>query len=512
MEPKPSRLVVALPLLLSLALGAFVAFPQVRGDAVLLKTFVITAGLLFGWAVVLAIVLVARRRTPELAVSLLKQHYLQACAHTSILLYWGWYWPPVYEHAYLIAAQLVFAYAFDLLLQLSRHEKYTLGFGPFPIIFSINLFLWFKNDWFYFQFLLIAAGFAAKEFLRWHKGGKWVHIFNPSSFPLAIACWALLFAHRFNITFGDAIAGTQFIPPHIFPFIFLVSLPGQFLFGVTTMTFPAVLSMYLWGSAYLALNGTYFYYLGYMSLPVFLAMHLLITDPSTSPRTELGRILYGVGYAGTVIALESFVSPIFTAKLLLVPVLNLSVKLIDRVAQSKVLRFFDPARIAPHVQGRRRNLAYMAIWTVAFGVMLSLRGIGDRFPGQDVPFWQEACAEHHESGCDHLATTESLACARGSGWGCNSLACLATVKHKGSRDDGLNILSKACELGFEPGCENVRRLTRGDAPEDAAPTESDYRVLLSLYKPSRRTELEAMGSSEVNAEACRHGWKVACGQ
>ncbi len=57
--------------------------------------------------------------------------------------------------------------------------------GPFPVIFSINLFLWFKPDWFYFQFLMVALGFAAKELIRWDKDGRRAHIFNPSSFPLA---------------------------------------------------------------------------------------------------------------------------------------------------------------------------------------------------------------------------------------------------------------------------------------------------------------------------------------
>ena len=195
MEPKPSRLVVALPIWSSAwRSGPSPPFPRSRANAILLNTFLITAGLLVCWWLVLFNALGAQRRTPLLSISLLKQHYLQACAHTSILLYWGWYWPPVYQHTYLIAAQLVFAYAFDMLLQLSRHRKYTLGFGPFPIIFSINLFLWFKDDWFYYQFLLIAAGFAAKEFLRWKKDGRSVHIFNPSSFPLALACWALLFS------------------------------------------------------------------------------------------------------------------------------------------------------------------------------------------------------------------------------------------------------------------------------------------------------------------------------
>src|SRR5580692_118230 len=264
-----------LPLLLSLAFAGFVALPQLRANPVLLRTFLITAGLLAGWALLLRMRMEAQGRTPEFAVSLLKQHYLQACAHTSILLYWGWYFAPVYEHAWLILAQLVFAYAFDMLLQLSRKGRYTLGFGPFPIIFSINLFLWFRDGWFYYQFLLIAVGFAAKEFLHWTKNGKSVHIFNPSSFPLAIVSWALLLSHNFDLTWGEGIAGSQFRPPHIYLFMFLVSLPGQFFFGVTSMIIPAVVTMYLWGMAYFAFTGTYYYFQAYIPIAVFLAMNLL---------------------------------------------------------------------------------------------------------------------------------------------------------------------------------------------------------------------------------------------
>ncbi|MFA5910433.1 MAG: hypothetical protein WC815_16745 [Vicinamibacterales bacterium] len=32
-----------------------------------------------------------------------------------IFVYWGFYWPPIQEAAPLIAAQIVFAYAFDIL-------------------------------------------------------------------------------------------------------------------------------------------------------------------------------------------------------------------------------------------------------------------------------------------------------------------------------------------------------------------------------------------------------------
>ncbi|MSP61922.1 MAG: hypothetical protein EXR72_16635 [Myxococcales bacterium] len=127
-----------------------------------------------------------------------------------------------------------------MLLTWSRRDAYTLGFGPFPIIFSINLFLWFKPDWFYLQFLMVAVGFLAKEFIRWDKGGSRSHVFNPSSFPLGLVSILLILAGSTNLTWGPEIATTLFYPPHIYLFIFLIGLPGQFFFGVTTMTLSAV--------------------------------------------------------------------------------------------------------------------------------------------------------------------------------------------------------------------------------------------------------------------------------
>src|SRR5207244_3964318 len=105
---------------------------------------------------------------------------------------WGYYWREVYHWAPLIVAQLLFAYAFDMLLSWSRRETYALGFAPFPVIFSINLFLVFKAEWFSLQFLMVAVGFAAKEFVRWQKDDRSAHIFNPSSFPLGLFSLALI--------------------------------------------------------------------------------------------------------------------------------------------------------------------------------------------------------------------------------------------------------------------------------------------------------------------------------
>ena len=86
----------------------------------------------------------------------------------------------------MILAQVVFLYILDLLLCWSRRDNYRLGFGPFPIIFSTNLFMWFRADWFMLQFLMVTTGALGKEFIRWRRDGKLTRIFNPSAFGLCL--------------------------------------------------------------------------------------------------------------------------------------------------------------------------------------------------------------------------------------------------------------------------------------------------------------------------------------
>ena len=172
--------------------------------ALLLRDWLLCPGARLGWslwgsaAVLLAwmAALVVRARVhgaPALEWGPARpQHYIQACCHLGIYTAWGWYWPPVAAFAPLLLAQLAFAYVFDILLAWSRRLPYQMGFGPFPIVFSTNLFLWFKDDWFAWQFVLIGLGFLGKAFVRWEREGRLVHIFNPSAFSLAIFSTVLL--------------------------------------------------------------------------------------------------------------------------------------------------------------------------------------------------------------------------------------------------------------------------------------------------------------------------------
>jgi hypothetical protein len=516
-EAKPridSRLAAWLPSVLAFALVALAFLPGTGRNAVVFSTLLTAAAVILGWNALLFAHARRTNRSLVADVALRKQHYLQACAQGSVLLYWGWYWPPVYDHAPLIGAQLLFAYAFDMLLSWSRRSSYTLGFGPFPVIFSINLFLWFWPEWFYFQFVMVAVGFAAKELIRWNRDGRLVHIFNPSSFPLAVLSLALILTGTSDLTRGQDIAITQFYPPHMYLFLFLIGLPGQFFFGVASMTLSAVLSTYLFGLVYFAVTGTYFFYDSYVPIAVFLGMHLLFTDPSTSPRTELGRVMFGTLYGLSSVALYHLLGaagvPTFYDKLLQVPLLNLSVRGLDRMARSKWLATLDPARLGRSLAPRQRYVAYQLVWAAVFVVMSAAQGVGDGHRGQWLPFWEQACEAGRARACAYVADLQSILCNAGSGWACNEVA-LRTLPGRvgvpGERAQMTASFERGCRLGFVPACRNTVRLSNGNRPfERATPTLADYPILLRGGKGpiADRTPAALM------ARACDQGWPDTC--
>jgi len=482
--------------------------PTVRASIVTAALLLLAwSGLLFG--------VLRRGQKVALEIVLRRQHYLQACQQGAVILYWGYYWREVYHAAPLIAAQLLFAYGFDSLLSWTHRRKFVLGFGPFPIIFSINLFLWFKDDWFYLQFAMVALGFLAKEFLRWTRDEVNTHIFNPSSFPLAIASALLLIANASQTTWGYEVATTQFYPPQMYFAIFLFAMPGQYLFGVTPMTMAAVVTTFVFSAIYYAATGAYFFSDSHVPIAVFLGMHLLFTDPATSPRTELGRIAYGALYGLTTVLLYSVLiragMPGFYDKLLQVPLLNLSAGLLDRLARSPMLQSIDPSawslprRSREAAKAGRRHLAYIGVWAVAFVAMSASGYLGDKHPGQYLPFWQQACAADARSACEDLYFLEDGYCEEGSGWACNELGILLT-EHYDNRRRAATEFERACRLGFSAGCDNTVAITQGDMFHRAAPTLADYRFILRGSKGPFPDQPPA----QLYARACVQGWPDTC--
>lgn len=505
---------LVLPLALSALLAALSLLPMV-GQLTVLRQSLLGAAVFVATATGLFFYLAGPRgRVLGLDVSLRKQHYLQACAQFSVMLYWGWYWRQVYDALPLIVAQLLFAYAFDMLLGWARRGTYTLGFGPFPIIFSINLFLWFKPDWFYLQFLMVAVGFLAKEFITWEKDGRRAHIFNPSSFPLGLFSLGLILTGNTAITWGQEIAQTFELPPYIRLWIFLIGLPGQFFFGVTAMTMSAVLTVFAFGMGYHWIFGTYFFVDAFMPAAVFLGMHLLFTDPSTSPRSELGRVLFGMAYGLAVVFLFWLLGelgvPTFYDKLLAVPLLNLSIQFIDMAARSGWLRHLDPARLGRALNPRQRNLAYMSIWAVGFAIVSD--PLAAYRPRRWLPFWEQACVENRRNACVVLSKLEAQYCRQGSPWACNELGILGATGRARVTIAPPDAFGRACSQGYQAACTNFRTAqapsAAGDQPDyrRAAPAVSEFSLLLQEGQGA----LTSLSPAQLLDRACAQGWADAC--
>lgn len=275
------------------------------------------------------------------------------------------------------------------------------------------------------------------------------------------------------------------------------------------MTMSAVVTTYLAGLVYFAATGTYYFFDSYIPIAVFLGMHLLFTDPSTSPRTELGRIIFGMAYGLSTMLLYKLLSdaglPTFYDKLLQVPLLNISIKAIDRAARSPLLRKLDPGALGRALTPRRRNLAAIAVWAVTFAIISAAKGIGDSHPGQWVLFWQQACNEDRPYSCDYLVRMQSRLCDDGSGWACNEFAILQTeltVDGPGP----IASLEEGCRRSFSAACENLDRVNQGEALRRAVPALADYPFLLRGSKGP----LPDLSPPALFARACRQGWVDAC--
>jgi hypothetical protein len=310
------------------------------------------------------------------------------------------------------------------------------------------------------------------------------------------------------MTWGQEIATTLNNAPYIYAWIFIIGLPGQYLFGVTTMTMSAVVTMYLFGLLYFAATGTYYFVDSYVPIAVFLGMHLLFTDPSTSPRSDLGRLLFGALYALSVIALYYVLGqlglPTFYDKLMAVPVLNLTIKGIDATARGPLQRL-DPSALARTLVGRRRHLAYIAIWTSVFVAMSAADGVGDTHRGQRITFWMQACDEGRPSGCRHAALLASIYCTAGSGWACNEYGVLLQPARR--PEVAGKAFQRACDLGFPAGCDN-RAPARGEHPVHAPPGLDDYRIVLR----GRKGPLPELTPLQLYQRACAQGFGDGCRQ
>ena len=450
-----TRRLLAIPFASTILLFAISFFPRIANRPRMRTAFWVACAVLLVWQGVLW----ARRDlTLRLRWLPVRSHWVQALVQFSVYVYWGSAWQPVYDFMPALFGQLVFLYTFDMLLQWTRRGEWVAGFGPFPITFSTNLFLWYRDEWFLLQFAQLAVGSLGKEFVRWKREGRSTHIFNPSAFSLMVSsAFLLTFGLTTELTRAQEIAVSFEAPKFAHLQIFLAGLVVQSLFRVTLVTACAVFSLLILNMVIQPGTSGLEYY--GIPVPVFLGLHLLVTDPATSPRTLSGKAIFGMLYGVFVYplfyGLKFIGAPTLYDKLLSVPLLNLTVRRIDSLTDTG---FIKRMRDRVPMSAARLNWIHMAAWVVLFVFM----SVTDRFGAAEhrdnsVEFWGWECDKNRPDACDTYVKLLTALKEEGKPEAWNRLG---NVYNEGKllpadTTRAVDYYKRACTLGSITGCQNT---------------------------------------------------------
>lgn len=425
----------------------------------------------------------------------------QSLAQVMIYIGLTLHWPRMSEQLPLTIAQVLFAFLIDISWVWVRgYRSYRMSISPTPIVLSINLFLWFKDEVFYWQWLLILIAIISRSLLSWERSRfaqespRRVNIFNPSALVISLAGIALILTQSTHLTWGEEIAVQHGADLNAYWVIFAAGLLAQCFAPIGWVTLGGVVGYLVLDALYFSQYGAYRFIDTAIPPAVFLGLNLLITDPMTIPRARRGQIVYGLAYAllsflcfGALKAMSvpavgsapSF-NPTFLDKALAIPLLNLSARSVDRV--------FKPPREL--IGGRLPHKAFWAIgWGLTFIYLVAPRL--EEHPGHQLSFWTDSCGQALEGMkpseppevCRVRDQLFSLGCQRGRGRLCNLLAESPLTP----RAEVLMLKERACELGVVSRCNEL-----GMRSYDAALALRGRRGLEDLEVQSQVSQAESL--------------------
>ena len=366
-------------------------------------------GLWSGWLAALVFPLLSlywihrsrREVNLDITLAISKKQPIQQLAQVMIYVGLSIHWPKMFAQLPLTLAQVAFAFLIDLLWVWSRGgHRYRLSMSPTPIVLSINLFIWFRDEVFYYQWGLIVFAVLSRALFSWERQvddrgtRKRINRFNPSALAISLAGIMLIMTQTTHLTWGEELAVQHGAGPSAYWVIFSAGLLAQLLAPIGWVTLGGT-------HGYLVLDPFYFYMFGSYqfidtAIPpaVFLGLNLLITDPATIPRGRWGQISYGLAYAGLSFLCFSALknmsfsaspnshgfNPTFLDKALAIPLLNLCVPLIDRMMG------VSKRPIGSLWAGR---LTFSTMWVCLFTLVISPRL--EEHPGSKLNFWEKRC-------------------------------------------------------------------------------------------------------------------------
>ncbi len=522
-----------------------------------------TPGLWAGWGGVCALLLAggllaARRGRSEGAplavrVVLRPRHIAQQSAQLLVYAGLAVAWPQLREQLPLTLAQVCVAYLLDALWVWRREPVYRLGLSPTPIVLSLNLFLWFRDEVFFWQWALLWVALRSRGWWRWppeERGGRGRNVLNPSALALCVAALVLVPLELTHLTWGPTLAVQHGAAGEgAYLTIFLAGLVAHSLAPVGWVTLGGSLAFLGLGALFHARTGSYMFIDTAIPPAVFLGLNLLVTDPATSPRGRVAQGLFGAAYAAGAFALyEPLLSlsspaewgaggellrpernPLFFDKVLAVPLLNVCVPVFERAGGwvgarvSALVGARVGARVGAQVGaqvgaerwarlsggGLRRGLAYGALWSAVFFGLVWPQLVSA--PGARLGFWEEGCARTGAARlCDTRDHLYALSCERGEGALCFNLAELVAAgeargrwSEEGALERARPLWERSCALGALRGCVALGVLiAEGALPQGSSPSP---RALWGRACWSEEGDLAARGQGDAEQGDAEQG-------
>ncbi|MBP48026.1 MAG: hypothetical protein CMH53_08825 [Myxococcales bacterium] len=347
-------------------------------------------------ALILLVLVVLWRRLsgrppPEVIFYFKPTHALPAVLQIIIFSYWALYYRELSDYLPAIALQVLFCYVAEATLSFATGHRWRASFGPIPITLSTNLFVLFTYGQGYLTLLALMLALLSKRWIR--RQGR--HVLNPSAFGTGVVGLLTLFFP--SMGYGDS--AYQFsLAPNMTELVLLLALVVQFRVPVVLVSASAVAGLFFVGLVTGRISFSPFW------APVTLVIVLLATDPATSPKTPLGRILYGFSVGVLMRACGSTLEHVFDhdfyGKVLGVLLANCFVPWFDMIG-ARVKR-------GVYLLDARFNPAHVALWFafMAWGVGFA----GNK--AQDLTWCTGCQGAHHDNATRfiHFAEDRKLRC------------------------------------------------------------------------------------------------------
>ena len=212
--------------------------------------------------------------------------------------------------------------------------------------------------------------------------------------------------------------------------------------------------------------------------------------------------------------------PEFYDKLLIVPPLNLSVRMLDRFSERIAARF---ASLASWLSGRPRqvNYAWMGVWVCLFVTMTASGFLikGADHPGSNPAFWANRCQEGRPGSCTTWVGLLKLQCEHGQSAQCLALGKILDEGRFVQRDESQSaaLFGRACDDGLQEACVALIAFVKrgGNTVFANACDRGDGAscfLLGSLYSSGSGVPIDPSSAFRLFKRACEAQWWRACGR